>query len=136
MRKTSYILALFLIALGGLLLHIRIHPPIIENQNIPGEKIFNFTYFLATLLPSIDVVLVTILFCFRRTAVYAYLLNGLVVIYGTILMSHLSIHNMIVKNIPLQAMILKSTLPDISIAWGDFFIGKALYDLYMKGEFK
>jgi hypothetical protein len=30
-------------------------------------------------------------------------------------------------------MLLKSTLPDIGIAWGDFFVGKALYDLHMKG---
>ena len=35
--------------------------------------------------------------------------------------------------LPLWSLFLKSTLPDIGIAWADFFVGKALYDLYMKG---
>jgi hypothetical protein len=134
MRKNAYLIALFLLALSGLLLHLRIHPFMISNPNMPNEKVFNFTRFLATLLPIIDVVFVTVLFSFRKTAVYGYLLNGLIVIYGTVLMAHFSINEMIVKNLPLQAMVLRSTLPDIGIAWGDFFVGKALYDLYMKGE--
>jgi len=29
--------------------------------------------------------------------------------------------------------LLKSTLPDIGIAWADFFAGKALYDLTVEG---
>jgi hypothetical protein len=134
MRKNAYLIALFLLAFSGLLLHLRIHPFIITNPNMPSEKVFNFSYFLATLLPLIDVVFVTILFSLRKTAVYGYLLNGLIVIYGTVLMAHFSINQMIAKNLPIQAMFLRSTLPDIGIAWGDFFVGKALYDLYMKGE--
>jgi len=134
MKKHVYLIALFLLALSGLLLHLRIHPFMITNPNMPNEKVFNFTRFLATLLPIVDVVFVTVLFSFRKTAVYGYLLNGLIVIYGTVLMAHFSINEMIVKNLPLQAMVLRSTLPDIGIAWGDFFVGKALYDLYMKGE--
>jgi len=134
MKKHVYLIALFLLALSGLLLHLRIHPFMITNPNMPNEKVFNFTRFLATLLPIIDVVFVTVLFSSKKTAVYGYLLNGLIVIYGTVLMAHFSINEMIVKNLPLQAMVLRSTLPDIGIAWGDFFVGKALYDLYMKGE--
>jgi len=134
MKKHVYLIALFLLALSGLLLHLRIHPFMITNPNMPNEKVFNFTRFLATLLPIVDVVFVTVLFSSKKTAVYGYLLNGLIVIYGTVLMAHFSINEMIVKNLPLQAMVLRSTLPDIGIAWGDFFVGKALYDLYMKGE--
>lgn len=134
MKKHVYLIALFLLALSGLLLHLRIHPFMITIPNMPNEKVFNFTRFLATLLPIIDVVFVTVLFSSKKTAVYGYLLNGLIVIYGTVLMAHFSINEMIVKNLPLQAMVLRSTLPDIGIAWGDFFVGKALYDLYMKGE--
>jgi hypothetical protein len=48
-------------------------------------------------------------------------------------MAHFSISEMIAKSASLQSMLLKSTLPDIGIAWVDFFVGKALYDLYMKG---
>jgi hypothetical protein len=48
-------------------------------------------------------------------------------------MAHFSIAEMITKPIPIYSMLLKSTLPDIDIAWGDFFVGKAPYDLYMRG---
>lgn len=133
MKKNYYLIALILISVSGLLLHLRIHPFFIINPLAPTEKIFSSTYFMAALLPIIDAVVVTILFSSRKTAVYGYLLNGLIVIYGTILMGHFSINQMIVKNIPLKDMLLKSTLPDIGIAWGDFFIGKALYDFYLKG---
>lgn len=133
MKKTYYLIALFLVSISGLLLHLRIHPFFVANPLVPNEKVFSLTYFMAALLPVIDAVFVTILFSKRETAVYGYLLNGLIVIYGTILMLHFSINQMIVKNIPLQEMVLKSTLPDIGIAWGDFFIGKVLYDSYIKG---
>ncbi len=115
------------------MLHYRIHNFMIADASHPGTFIFDSTRFLATLFPLIDVVLVTALFMSRKTAVYGYLLNGLIVIYGTVFMAHFSISEMIAKSVPLQSMLLKSTLPDIGIAWGDFFVGKALYDLYMKG---
>jgi len=134
MKKRVYLIALFLLAISGLLLHLRIHPFMVTNPNIPGEKVLDFTHFLATLLSLIDVIFVTVLFSSRKTAVYGYLLNGLIVIYGTVLMAHFSINEMIVKNLPLKVMFLRSTLPHICIAWSDFFIGKALYDLYMKVE--
>ena len=133
MKKNTLLIALFLLALSGLMLHYRIHNFIIADKLHPDTFLFDRTRFLATLFPLVDVMLVTALFMSRKTAVYGYLLNGLIVIYGTIFMAHLSISEMIAKSIPLSSMLLKSTLPDIGIAWGDFFIGKALYDLYMKG---
>jgi hypothetical protein len=48
------------------------------------------------------------------------------------LMAHFSLAEFYVKSIPPQAWFLKSTLPDIALAWADFFIGKALYDLTIK----
>ena len=119
--------------MSGLLLHYRIHNFIIPDTAHPGNSMFDRTRFLATLFPLIDVVLVTALFMSRKTAVYGYLLNGLIVIYGTVFMAHFSISELIAKSLPLHSMLLKSTLPDIGIAWGDFFVGKALYDLYMRG---
>ena len=133
MKKSTLLIALFLLALSGLMLHLRIHNFMIADKLHPGTFLFDPTRFLATLFPLVDVILVTALFMSRKTAVYGYLLNGLIVIYGTIFMAHFSISEMIVKSIPLSSMLLKSTLPDIGIAWGDFFVGKALYDLYMKG---
>jgi len=133
MKKGTLLTALFLLALSGLLLHLRIHYFMVPDRLHPGETVLDSTKLLAALLPLIDVFIVTALFISRRTAVYGYLLNGLIVIFGTILMAHFSIAEMSAKAIPLQAMVLKSTLPDIGIAWVDFFIGKALYDLHMRG---
>ena len=134
MKKTTLITALFLLAASGLMLHYRIHPFMVPDKLNPGSMLFDFSKFLATLLPVIDMLLVTALFMSRRTAAYGHLLNGIIVIYGTILMGHYSLAEMAAKQIPLEAMLLKSTLPDIGIAWGDFCVGKALYDYYLSGE--
>ena len=81
---------------------------------------------------DLDVVLVTLLFSFRRTAVYGYLLNGLIVIYGPILMAHFSIAALAPQSLPPIGWIMKSTLPDIALAWADFFVGAALYRSWMR----
>lgn len=98
----------------------------------PAVVRFNGTKFLAFIFPLIDVVLVTALFASRSTAVYGYLLNGIIVIYGTVFMAHFSIADLTAKSAPLADWFLRSTLPDIGISWGDFFTGKALYDLYLR----
>ena len=134
MKKNTLLTILVLLAVSGLLLHYRIHNFMVADKLHPGGFVFDSTKFLATLFPVIDVILVTALFMSRKTAVYGYLLNGIIVIYGTVLMAHFSLAEMAAKSIPVQAMLLKSTLPDIGIAWADFFAGKALYDLYMKGQ--
>ena len=104
----------------------------IPDKLNPEALIFDKTRFLSFIFPLVDVFLVTLLFTSRKTAVYGYLLNGLIVIYGTILMAHFSIAELSAKSVPVQAWLLKSTFPDIAVAWADFFTGKALYDLYMK----
>src|SRR3990172_5977565 len=101
-RRVLFV-ALFLLAISGLLLHYRIH---------------NF--------------MVTALFASRKTAVFGYVLNGMIVIYGTVFMAHFSIVELTAKSAPIQEWLIKSTLPDIGIAWGDFFVGKALYDVNIK----
>jgi hypothetical protein len=133
MKKNTLLTILVLLAVSGLLLHYRIHSFMIADKLHPGSFTFDGTKFFAALFPGIDLILVTALFMSRKTAVYGYLLNGLIVIYGTVFMAHFSLAEMAAKSIPLQAMLLKSTLPDIMVAWADFFAGKALYDLYMKG---
>ena len=133
MKKNTLLTALFLLAVSGLMLHYRIHNFMVVDKLNPDSFIFDSSKFMASLFPLIDAVLVTALFMSRRTAVYGYLLNGIIVMYGTIFMAHFSIAEIAAKSVPFPAMLLKSTLPDIGIAWGDFFVGKALYDLYMKG---
>ena len=76
--------------------------------------------------------LVTPLFAVRRTAPLGHLLNGLFVVYGTVLMAHFSIAGLAPKNLGAADWLLRSTFPDIAIAWGDFLVGKALYDSWMR----
>jgi len=133
MTKRILLIALFLIAVSGLLLHYRIHNFMVPDKLNPGVFVFNGTRFLSFIFPLIDIILVTLLFTSRKTAVYGYLLNGLIVIYGTVFMAHFSIAELTTKSIPLKDWLLKSTIPDIGIAWVDFFIGKALYDLNIRG---
>jgi hypothetical protein len=130
--RRALILALFLLALSGLMLHYRIHNFMVQDPLNPGISHFDSTLFLSFLFPLIDVILVTALFMTKRTSVYGYLLNGIIVIYGTVFMAHFSIAGLTAKSAPVGDWFLKSTLPDIGIAWADFFTGKALYDLYMR----
>jgi hypothetical protein len=124
--------ALFLMALAALMMHLRIHPFLAPDKTDPGVTHFRASFVAAALLPLLDVVLVTLLFSSRRTAVYGYLLNGLIVIYGTILMAHFSIASLAPKALPPIDWIMNSTLPDIALAWADFFVGAALYRSWMR----
>jgi hypothetical protein len=124
MKRKILLCVLFLLALGGLIVHYTIHPFMEANR-------FSGTYFLASILPLIDVVVVTILFLSRKTALYGYLLNGLLVIFGTILMAHFNIASLMANPIPPSQWIMDSMLPSIAITWADFFVGKALYNVYL-----
>jgi len=70
------------------------------------------------------------LFIFRSTTSFAYLLNGMTVIIGTITMAHFSI-----KNSPqvwnLQTILLGTLLADIVLLWAKFAIGKAIFEMEM-----
>ncbi len=131
MTKRTLLFALILLAPGGWMLHQRIHPCMVADKLHPGRFYFSETFFLANIFPSIDVLLVTILFLLRKTTIYGYLLNGLIVIFGTILMTHFSITDFMTNPIPPGKWTMSSMLPDISVAWADFFVGRALYDVYL-----
>jgi len=134
MKKKTLYTALVLLGVGGLMLHLRIHYMMGPSQADPETMVFRPQFFLSNLFPLIDVVVVSALYLSRRTVAYGYLLNGIIVIYGTILMSHFSIAQLSAKGAPALDYITKSLLPDIAIAWADFFVGKALYDLYQRQE--
>jgi hypothetical protein len=127
--------ALVLMALAALMLHLRIHPFLAPDKAHPGEVIFRGAYVTASLFPLMDLILVTTLFCARRTAVYGYLLNGLIVVYGTVLMAHFMIAKLGAAGAPLMDWLLwKSTLPDIALAWADFLVGALLYRSWVRGD--
>ncbi len=134
MTKRTLLITLFLLAASGLLLHYRVHNFMVPDKLNPAIVRFSSTRFLSFIFPLIDVIVVTGLFMSRKTAVYGYLLNGLIVIYGNVFMAHFSIAELTSKSAPLGDWFLKSTLPDIGIAWCDFFVGKAFYDISLKGN--
>ena len=113
--------ALIVLGLGGLLLHLRVHP---VSQN-PSN--------LVTVISGVlGIVLVPVLFGFKKTVPYGYVLNGFLVIVGTIVMAHYSIVRRPVS-ITLKSILLQTTLADILILWAKFFVGKALFDLEFFG---
>jgi hypothetical protein len=111
------ILAIFFLALGGWLLHLRIHP-ITEDSE----------YFIPAIAGFISVIITPLLFIFRRTVPFAYIINGMTVIIGTITMTNFSLeHRPEVWN--LQTILFGTLLADIILLWGKFAVGKSLFEM-------
>lgn len=127
-QRTQLWFALVCLALGASMLHYRVHPP----QDL--------THVWATAFCLVDLILVSILFCFKSTAVWALLLNGFIAFLGIILMSDLSIvatYAGSIKVSPREApfqWLLQTTFPDIAILVADFLVGLALYRVIMARE--
>jgi hypothetical protein len=119
--KAILLSALVVLGLGGLLLHLRVHPVSQNSSNL-----------VTVVSGLLGVLLVPALFCFKKTVSYAYVLNGFIVILGTIAMAHYSIAHL-PENVTLQSIILQTTLADILVLWGKFFVGKAIFDLEFFG---
>ncbi len=123
MVKTELIASLFFLALGGWLLHLRIHPLANSDENL-----------ILLISGIISVFCLSFLFWFRPTVILAYLINGFSVIIGAITMAHFSIAHL---QWPISAgtIILNTTFADIVILWGKFAVGKALFELeFLKSE--
>ncbi len=86
---------------------------------------------------SIDLVLVSILFLFKKTAVWALLLNSFIAFLGIIMMTDLTIvstYHGWIKVSPLQqpfSWFVQSMFPDIAILIADLMVGLALYKAIM-----
>ena len=115
--KAMLIAGLFFLALGGWLLHLRIHPP------ARGAD-----YFIPFAAGIVSVFCLPFLFCFRPALALAYVINGFLVIIGTITMAHFSIANF-QGPITASNIILNTTFAAIMILWGKFSLGKTLFDL-------
>lgn len=130
--RRALLVALGCLALGGLLLHSRVHPYLVADPAAPGRMLLRGSFVAASLLGLLDLLVVTALFSRRDTAPLAYLLNGVIVIYGVVLMGHFSIAALAPKAPTLADWLLKSTLADIALAGGDFLAGTALYHSWMR----
>ena len=111
------ILAIFFLALGGWLLHLRIHPLGKDAE-----------HYIPAVAGFISVIIIPVLFIFRSTTPFAYLLNGMTVIIGTITMTHFSIQNP-PQGWTLQTILLGTLLADIILLWGKFALGKAIFEM-------
>jgi len=97
------ILGLFLLSLGGLLLHLRLHPPAEEAS-----------HWIPVVFGVLTVLVLPILFNSPRTVALAYLLNAVAVVVGTVTMAWYSIEHW-EGPVTWDAIVLKSTLADILI---------------------
>jgi hypothetical protein len=127
-QRTQLWVALVALAVGGFLLHYRLHPP--------SEGL---TDFWASFFCAIDVIVVSALFLSKTTAVWALLLNSFLAFVGIIMMTDLTIvwtYNGGIKASPLHeptAWLLHSMLPDIAILVADFMTGLVLYKVTIGG---
>lgn len=110
---------LFFISLGGWLLHMRIHP----LYKLPA----NWVPFFAGL---ISVTAIPVMFLFRKTLAYAYVINGMLVMIGTITMAHFSFAHP-PDQIRFQTLVMGTMFPDILMLFTNFMLGKALFELEM-----
>jgi class 3 adenylate cyclase/rubredoxin len=95
------------------------------------------TNLAASLFCATDLVLVSVLFLFKRTAVWALLLNSFIAFVGIILMTDFAFvatYAGTIKTSPLRepiSWLLQTTFPDIAILIVDFSVGLALYRVMM-----
>lgn len=115
--KKILLIGLVVLSAGGILLHSRIHPVTANNSN-----------FVPLISCILSILVVPTLFCFRKTISYGYVLNGFLVITGTITMSHYSIAHW-PSPATFHTVLFNTLIADILILWGKFFIGKAIFDL-------
>ena len=117
--------ALVALALGATLLHLRIHPP------------KDTTYLWPNFFSWIDLVLVSLLFLSRSSAILAVLLNSFFAYLGIILMADFSISATLTGQVKIMpgvsffGWLLETTLADIVILSADLFVGLALYRVIM-----
>lgn len=115
-RSTAFLLvgAHFCLSLGGLLLHLRIHP--LSNGLFNYWPLF-FGLMNCLALPP--------LFLMRATVGVAYIMNALTVAAGTVGMAWFSFMTLM-PPLDLYAVVLASTFPDIVILAAKLFLAHAI----------
>jgi hypothetical protein len=117
--------ALVGLALGATLLHFRIHPP------------KDTTYLWPNLFSVIDLVLVSLLFLSRSTAILGVILNSFLAYLGIIMMADFSLSATLAGQVKVMpevdflGWLLQTTLADIAILLADLLVGLSLYRVIM-----
>lgn len=115
--KFLLIICLYLLSIGGWLMHYRIHPPAVN--------VSNYVPFLTGL---VSIFIIPTMFFRKELVSYAYVLNGITVIIGTITMVHYSLTEL-PSPLTISAVLLNTTFPVIVLLWTKVFLGKAIFDL-------
>jgi hypothetical protein len=123
--RVLLLFALVFLAFGGFLLHCRIHPPVTVPWSTTEPKGWNIIPIISGL---ISLLVITPLFCFRKTLPFGYVLNGMTVIIGTITMAQFSLSHP-PPAWTLTAVLFQSLFTDIVLLWAKFAVGKALFEL-------
>ncbi len=100
------VFGLFCMALGGFLLHYRVHPPAKDAFNLIG-----------VLFPLFNTLILPFMFLNRRTMTWAYLINATSVVVGVVVMTWFSVANW-KDPISLYTILFHSTLADSLILMG------------------
>jgi hypothetical protein len=111
------LISIITLALGGFLLHVRVHP----IAKVPSIVI-------AYIAGILNIIVVPLLLLFKKTLSYGYVLNGMLAIIGTIVMAHFSIAYWPEQATP-GSIIFETTLADILVLGTIFFIGKTYFEL-------
>jgi hypothetical protein len=121
-RETrSLVLALLFVSLGGWLLHLRIHPlPLNPSTASNPANWIPFVFGLVSVLAS------PILLSLRRTVVLGYLINGMSVIVGIILMLSISLSHL-PNPLTFVGLVLNTTFPDAILLFGKLFVGHQIF---------
>jgi hypothetical protein len=118
------ILSIFLLSLGGWLLHMRVHPVSFDPAN-PSNPAFLVPY-LAGIL---GIVAVPLLLNYRRTFVVGYLLNGMSVVIGAITMALLSLGHLPSPLTP-RGILFGTMLSSILLLFPKLFLGQIVLSHY------
>ena len=101
------ILAFFLVSLGGLILHLRVHPPVLEGK----LRVF---FLVPAVFAGTATFVLPFMFNGRKLCPYAYLINLAAVITGTVTMTYFSVTHW-EGAVTVARVVSHSTFPDIVI---------------------
>ncbi len=117
--------ALVALGLGATMLHLRIHPP------------SSLTYLWPNLFSWTHLVVVSLLFLDRRTALLGVILNSFLAYLGIIMMADFSISATLAGQVKIMpglnffGWLLQTTFADIAILVGSLMVGLALYQVIL-----
>jgi hypothetical protein len=111
------VLTLMFMSLGGWLLHLRIHPPPLDPDGAHNPAFwFPFIFGLMNVLVS------PVLLSFARTVIIGYLMNGISVVIGIIMMTTLTLSSP-PSPLTFESFVLKTNLAVMILLFGKLFVG-------------